>query len=86
MNDFYGFDEGSYPRRVGLEICCRSSGLLLIGALGMYYIAPDIGKAIRNAEGENIGTNLPDKTVVEKDTDDPASDPLPALGSRGFVY
>ena len=27
---------------------------LLIGALGMYYIAPDIGKAIRNAEGENI--------------------------------
>ena len=87
MNDFYGFDEGSYPRRGGFwKYAAVALGFLLIGALGMYYIAPDIGKAIRNAEGENIGTNLPDKTVVEKDTDDPASDPLPALGSKGDLF
>ncbi|MGI6373139.1 MAG: S1C family serine protease [Caldicoprobacterales bacterium] len=87
MNDFYGFDEGSYPRRGGFwKYAAVALVFLLIGALGMYYIAPDIGKAIRNAEGENIGTNLPDKTVVEKDTDDPASDPLPALGSKGDLF
>ena len=87
MNVFYGFDEGSYPRWGGFwKYAAVALGFLLIGALGMYYIAPDIGKAIRNAEGENIGTNLPDKTVVEKDTDDPASDPLPALGSKGDLF
>ncbi|HZJ57224.1 MAG TPA: trypsin-like peptidase domain-containing protein [Clostridia bacterium] len=88
MNDFYGFEEGSHPRRGGFwKYTAVALVFLLIGALGMYYI-PGIGKTIRDTGGQDIGITLHDKAVPEKDIDEPESnpDPIPALGAKGDLF
>lgn len=85
MNDFYEFDERSYQRRGGFwKYIAVALVFLLIGAFGMYYIAPKFLGSQANIVGNNIGQK--DKTIVEKDSEEDQPTSLPSLGAQGDLF
>lgn len=85
MNDFYEFDESSYQRKGRFwRYIAVALVFLLIGALGMYYLAPGTSQPNTNITGNNIDKN--DKNTVEKDSEEDQTTSLPSLGAKGDLF
>lgn len=85
MNEFYEFDERSHQRKGGFwRYTAVALVFLLIGAMGMYYIAPRLLESGHNISGSNIGQG--DKTIIEKEPDETKSEALPSLGAKGDLF
>ncbi|MFY9177232.1 MAG: trypsin-like peptidase domain-containing protein [Caldicoprobacterales bacterium] len=85
MNEFYEFDERSYQRKGGFwKYIAVALIFLLLGAIGMYYISPELQEPGSNLAGTNISQE--DRTTVEKDVEDDQSSELPSLGAKGDLF
>ncbi|NLJ40922.1 MAG: trypsin-like serine protease [Clostridiales bacterium] len=85
MDNFYEFDESAYQRKSGVwKYTIIAIVFLLIGAIGMYYIAPTFYKPEINITGNDFDKS--EEPMKENDPNESQPVTLPSLGAKGDLF